>query len=211
MKPTRILIADACPIVREGLRSWLRERAPGAEVCAVAATGLEAVAKAAELRPDIVLIDDRMPLLDGLAAATQIKRSRRGVEILIFSAALTPQRKGRIFRSSVSGALLKSEATEELLLALEAVRRHHRFRSHALTAACAKTSRTAERTDRLTNREIEVLRLIAAEHTTKEVASKLGVSAKTIEGHRTHLFQKLKVRSAVGLTRHAIRSGLVEL
>jgi DNA-binding NarL/FixJ family response regulator len=109
------------------------------------------------------------------------------------------------------GCILKSEALEVLIPALETIRRHHRFRSRGITNLCEAIAETGATLATLTRRETETLRLIAEGHSTKEIARQLGVSSKTIESHRTNLFRKLKVRSAVELVRYAMYHGLVEL
>jgi two-component system, NarL family, response regulator NreC len=109
------------------------------------------------------------------------------------------------------GCSLKSEALEELIPALETIRRHHRFRSRAITDMCEAIAESSAASASLTRRETETLRLIADGRSTKEIASQLGLSSKTIESHRTNLFRKLKLRSAVELVRYAIYHGLVEL
>jgi DNA-binding NarL/FixJ family response regulator len=207
MKPTRILLADDHPVVQEGLQSRLAAHGPEWEVCALAANGLEAVA----LAPDIVVMDYKMPHLNGLEAAAEIKKRAPGVEVLLISGTGSHSILQRMFHSSERGCFLKSEALEELIPALETIRRHHRFRSRAITELCEAIEQSGAACETLTRRETETLRLIAEGHSTKEIASQLGVSSKTIESHRTHLFRKLKLRSVVELVRYAIYHGVVEL
>ncbi len=211
MKTNRILVADDHPIVQEGLQSHLSAKGPEWEVCAVATTGLEAVAKAVTLAPDIVVMDYKLPDLNGLEAAAQIRQRAPSIEVLLFSEAGSPFVLQRIYHSSVRGCLLKSEALDDLIPALETIRRHHRFRSRALTELCEGIAASAAACATLTRRELEILRLIAQDLSSLEIASELGVSIRTIEAHRTHLFRKLKVRSVVGLVRYAIYHGVVEL
>jgi DNA-binding NarL/FixJ family response regulator len=211
MTPTRILLADDHPVVQAGLQSRLAVHRPEWEVCALAATGLEAVAKAIALAPDIVVMDYKMPLLNGLEAAVEIRKRAPGIEVLLFSGAGSHLILQRMFHSSVRGCFLKSEAIEELIPALETIRRHHRFRSRGITDLGEAIAETGATLATLTRRETETLRLIAEGHSTKEIARQLGVSSKTVESHRTNLFRKLKVRSAVELVRYAMYHGLVEL
>jgi DNA-binding NarL/FixJ family response regulator len=152
-----------------------------------------------------------MPLLNGLEAAVEIRKRAPGIEVLLFSGAGSHLILQRMFHSSVRGCFLKSEAIEELIPALETIRRHHRFRSRGITDLCEAIAETGATLATLTRRETEILRLIAECRSTKEIASKLGVSSKTIESHRTRLFRKLKIRSVVELVRYAIYHGLVEL
>ena len=109
------------------------------------------------------------------------------------------------------GCILKSEALEEFGLALRTVQHHHRFRSRGFTDHCERIAGSGAARETLTRRETQTLRLIAQDLSSKEVASQLGVSVRTIEVHRTNLFRKLKVRSVVDLVRYAIYHGVVEL
>lgn len=118
MNPTRILIADDHGVVREGLPAIILAHGGGWEICGVAADAAGAIAQAIELQPDIVIMDYKLGTVDGLAAAGQIKERLPDVEILIFSGAITPCSLVEIYRSNVSGYLLKSEAIEELIPAL---------------------------------------------------------------------------------------------
>jgi DNA-binding NarL/FixJ family response regulator len=211
MIPTRILVADDHPIVQEGLQSRLNADGSEWEVCALAATGLEAVAKSVTLAPDIVIMRYAMPRLNGLDAAAEIRQRVPQIEVLLFSGSHSPFILQSIYHSSVRGCILKSEAPEELILALQTIRRHHRFRSRGITERCEAIAESGVRVARLTRRQTEILRPIAEAYSTKEIASRLGLSTKTIEAHRTHLFRKLGFRSVVELVRYAIAYGYVEL
>jgi DNA-binding NarL/FixJ family response regulator len=131
--------------------------------------------------------------------------------VLLFTEADSHFILQRIFHSKVRGCMLKSEALDELIPALETVRRHHRFRSRAITELCEAIADSAATTEPLTRRETEVLRLIAEANSTKAIARRLGVSNKTIESHRTHLFSKLQCHCVAELVRYAIYHGIVEL
>lgn len=212
MRHTRILVADGCPILCQALRDLLRAHDSAWVVCAAAVTGPEAVERALAERPDIVIIDDQMPLLSGLEAAAEIKRHLRRVRILIFSGSRSRTVLRHILESGVAGCLLKSEAPEELVQAVRTVGGHHQFRSRGLLAICAGERRRRGKGEKAaTRRELEAMCLIAAGHSTREVAGRFGVSAKTVESHRSRLFRKFGFRSVVELTHYAIRHGLVEV
>ncbi len=203
MKPTRVLLADTYPIVQEGLKSLLTGSGPGWEICGLACNGLDVVARAVHVQPDIVIMDDEMPHLSGLEAALEIKRRAPIV------GARSPAALRRLYRSEVRGCFLKSDPLEELIPALETVRRHHRYRSEAMRAACIHTV-PGNGHARLIPRELEILSLIGQGKASKEIAAKLGVSQRTIENHRNHLFRKLNVHSAAEAMLYAIENELVE-
>jgi DNA-binding NarL/FixJ family response regulator len=211
MNPTRILIADDHAVVREGLPGIILAHGADWEICGFAADVEAAIAQAIELEPDIVIADYKMPGGNGLAAAEQIKNTVPSVEVLIFSGMTAPCSVLEIYRSNVGGYILKSEAVEELLPALEALRHHHRFRSREVTRLYEQIIRAADGIEPLSDREIETLCLIANGKSSKEIAAQMGISVKTVETHRTHLLRKLHCKSAVDLTRYAVRDGLVEL
>ena len=205
---TRVVIADDHPVVCVGLATLIAGQ--GWEVCATASDGEEAVARATELRPDIVVMNYEMPRLNGLEAARRIERELPQVEILMFSGTRSRHALLQMYRSGVGGCLLKSEGAEELLAALESLRQHQRFRSRQITELCQTIAQTASDIDTLTRRETATMRLICDAKSSKEIAVELGISVKTVETHRTNLFRKLKVRSVAELVRYALRHGLVD-
>jgi DNA-binding NarL/FixJ family response regulator len=205
----RVIIADDQPIARLGIANLIT--AHGWKVCATAADGEEAVAKATAHQPDIVILDYTLPRLNGLDAARQIKRRLPTTEILIFTNAQSPRILLQLFHSSVRGCLLKTEPAEELLPALESVRRHHTFRSRAITDLREKIAEAASDLLPLTPRESEALRLISQGKSSKQMALRMGVSLSTIDTHRESLHRKLKVHSAAELIHHARQFGLVDL
>jgi DNA-binding NarL/FixJ family response regulator len=206
---TRVVIADDHPVVCVGVATLIA--AQGWEVCATAADGEDAVARAAEMRPDIVVINYGMPRLNGLEAARRIERELPQVEILMFTGTRSPYALLQMYRSGVGGCLLKSEGAEELLAALESLRQHQRFRSRQITEVCQAIGQAAGDLETLTACETATLRLIADAKSSKEIAVELGISIKTVECHRTNPFRKLKVRSVAELVRYALRHGLVDI
>jgi DNA-binding NarL/FixJ family response regulator len=211
MSPTRILIADDHAVVREGLPGLILAHGAGRQICGTVADAETAIATAIELKPDIVIMDYKMGTIDGLVAAEQLKELVPDAEVLIFSGAVAPCSLLEIYRSSVCGFMLKSEAVEELVAALEALRYHHRFRSRQVTELYQRIIQTAATNESLSAREIETLRMIADGKSGKEIAAQMGISIKTVDTHRTHLLRKLHCNSAVDLTRYALRNGIVAL
>ncbi|MDQ6654892.1 MAG: response regulator transcription factor [Verrucomicrobiota bacterium] len=207
---TRVLIADDHPTIHVGLATLIRAGKPGWEICPAAADGREAIVCATELRPHLVIMDYTMPHVNGLEATGEIHRALPGIEVLIFTGTQSRHALAAAFHSQARGCLLKSEGPEALLPALESVRHRHRFRSHGITAVCDDIARTSGKLATLTDRERETACLLAEAKTTKEIATDLGVSEKTIETHRANVFRKLRVRSVAELVRYALRVGLVE-
>jgi DNA-binding NarL/FixJ family response regulator len=215
-RPLRILIADDHDVMRQGTRSVV-EREKNWEVCATASTGREAVSKAAELKPDLVIMDMTMPELNGLDAAIQIKRHLPGTEILMFTAHESDELIRAAFQAGVKSFILKSEAHHFLVEAIESLARHKPF----FTANVSEIlfSKMLERgeghrepTDlgRLTVREREIVQLIAEGKSNKEMAEALGISVRTAETHRASVLRKLNVDSVASLVRYAIRNNIIE-
>jgi two-component system response regulator NreC len=215
--PLRILIADDHDVMREGTRAVI-ERQPGWEVCGLASTGREAVARAGELKPDIVVLDMTMPELNGLDAATQIKRRCPGTEILMFSAHESDDLIRAAFEAGVKSFILKSEAHQFLLEAIESLSRHKPFFttkvseilfSNILHRAESGRDDTGPE-QRLSAREREIVQLIAEGKSNKEVADALSISVRTAETHRASILRKLKLDSVADLVRYAIRNKMIE-
>lgn len=214
MTTRRILIADDHQIVREGVRA-LVERQPGWEICGEAANGRDAVALALELQPEIVIVDIGMPELNGLEAARQITRALPKTEVLIFSGQETEQVVRSVFKSGAKAYLLKSDASQHLIPALEALARHRTYFSTKVSemifAGYLKDEDGRAGSDpRLTGRERETLQLIAEGRTNKEIGTIFGISVKTVETHRATIMRKLALKSVAELVRYAIRNGIIE-
>jgi DNA-binding NarL/FixJ family response regulator len=216
-RPLRILIADDHAVVREGTRAVI-EREPGWEVCGMAGNGREAVALAAELKPDVIVMDMTMPELNGLDAAIQIKRRLPSTEILILTAHQADDLVRKAFEAGVKGFLFKSDAHTYLIQAIEALSRHTAFLTSKASDLLFSTllnraegSQDAEApAERLTAREREAVQLLAEGKSNKEVADTLGISVRTAENHRAKILRKLKLDSIAGLVRYAIRNNLIE-
>jgi two-component system response regulator NreC len=213
----RILIADDHDVMRQGTRS-LVERQQGWEVCGTASNGREAVSKATELQPDIVIMDMTMPELNGLDAAIQIKRRLPNTEILMFTGQESENLIRDAFESGVKSVILKSEAHHFLVEAIESLARHKPFFTDKVSEILfsnmlerAQGDRDAsEPGERLSVREREIVQLIAEGKSNKEVAEALGISVRTAETHRASILRKLKVDSVAGLVRYAIRNKIID-
>jgi DNA-binding NarL/FixJ family response regulator len=213
----RILVADDHEIVRAGLRSLL-EQQQGWSVSAEASNGREAVERAAELHPDIVIMDLAMPELNGLEATRRIVQEAPRTAILILSARESEDLVREVLAAGARGFILKSDAAKDLVVAVEGLQQGRPFFSARVADLVlrgylhgAPQPEEAPLTAAvLTGREREVLQLLAEGHSTKEVAASLGISSKTAESHRSNLMRKLAVRSIPDLVRYAIRNHLVE-
>lgn len=212
---TRILLADDHPLVRRGLRQVI-ERQSDLTVVAEASDGAEAVELAVREQVDLAILDVAMPRLTGLQATQQLAQRRPETRILILSMYDNDQYTLAALRAGASGYLLKSMADEEVVEACYAILRGERFLRSSTTGTLSAAdldrlqSRTGERADLLTPRELEVLKLVAEGQSSQDIADRLVISLKTVERHRSNIMNKLAIRDRVGLTRYAIRRGLVE-
>jgi DNA-binding NarL/FixJ family response regulator len=217
MKPgatISVLLAEDHDVVREGLCSLLRTDGHF-QVVGEAHTGREAVAMAKELLPDVILMDIAMPVLNGLEATRQIMAERPTAKVLILSAHSDDEYLERAANAGVAGFLEKQTSAEVLTKAIVEVAAGRVYFSPSIAKrlsreAGKRTPGIATAAKRLTKRESEVLQLIAEGGTNKHVASELGISVKTVEKHRQHLMDKLRIHDTAGLTRFAISSGVIE-
>jgi DNA-binding NarL/FixJ family response regulator len=218
MGAVRLLIADDHEIVRRGLRALL-EAQPGWEVAAEAADGRDAVEKAKLIKPDITILDISMPALNGLEAARQIVRSVAQTKVLVLTMHDSDPLIQQVLEAGARGYLLKSDASRDLVSAVDALRRNKTFFTPkvarlVLDGYLGRNQR--ESTDEegvsfpLTHRQIEILQLLAEGKSTKEVASALGVSVKTAETHRANIMRRLDCHSVTELVRYAIRNHIIE-
>lgn len=209
----RILLADDHKLVRAGLRALL-EGMPGVDVVGEASDGREAVEMALALRPDLVLMDVAMRNLNGLDATARIRGGQAETRVLILSMFANEEYVLQALRAGACGYLLKDAATQELELALAAVARGETYLSPAVSRQVVdgylqRVSVPEGPAEVLTPRQREILQLIAEGSGTKEIAFRLGLSAKTVETHRSQLMQRLGIRDVAGLVRYAVRTGLV--
>lgn len=213
MKRTRTLLADDHTLVRAGLRKLLEFMAD-IEVVGEAADGLELLALAEQLRPDLVLMDIAMPGLNGLEATSRLSKAMPGVRVVILSMHQTEEYVRQALRHGAAAYLLKDAAPLELELAIKAVLRGETFLSSAVSKGVVSDYVQRLRNDafpgaQLTPRQREVLQLIAEGHSTKEVARRLDLSVKTVDTHRSQLMRQLGIHEVTGLVRYAVRMGLV--
>src|SRR5215204_1948036 len=209
--PVRVLIADDHGIVRSGIRLLL-ERQPDIEVVAEAGDGAKARDLAIRQRPDLAILDVKMPKLTGLQATREIREQAPDVSVLILSMYDDERYLFEALKAGASGYGLKAQADVDLLAAVRAVERGEPFLTPEAQRALIKDvlGQSAERTDELTPREQEVVKLVAEAHTNKEIAEILHLSEKTVENHRSNAMRKLGMRDRVELVRYAIRRGLIE-
>lgn len=213
MPGLRVLLADDHVLVRTGIRMLL-QKSEGVEVVGEADDGRRAVALVQELRPQIVLMDISMPSLNGLDATAQIVRDCPQTRVIILSMSADEAHVLQALRAGASGYLLKDASPEELTLALQAVARGDtwltpRVSKQVVEGYVGRLGDGETTLDALTPRQREILQLIAEGQGTKEIAFKLGLSVKTVETHRAQIMDRLSIRDVPGLTRFAVRTGLV--
>jgi DNA-binding NarL/FixJ family response regulator len=212
----KILICDDHKIFREGLRALL-EKQPGVKVVGGARDGLEAVKLARELSPDIVIMDISMPGLNGIEAARKLAKARKSARVIALSMHNDRKYVTEIFKAGARAYLLKDSAFEELMDAIKAVGCGRYFLSAGITDLVLSDYIKSPPADAhsaftlLSAREREVLQLLAEGLRTKEISQKLSLSVKTVETHRKKIMEKLGIQSIAGLTRYAVKEGLVSL
>lgn len=209
----RVLLVDDHTILRQGIRSLL-EREPDVEVVGEAGDGQEAVEKAAQLKPDVVLMDIGLPRLNGIEATRRIRSDNADIRVLVLSMHEDDEYVGPLMQAGASGYVLKRSAAGELVTALRAVSQGHTILHPQLARMAFDPKAPAGRRqnyDGLTEREIEVLKLVAEGLTNQEIADRLFISIKTVQAHRANIMEKLDLHDAVELTKYAIRKGLIRL
>jgi len=209
--PVRILLADDHSVVRRGLKGLLESK-KGWKVCAEAGDGRAAVAEAKRHRPDVAILDIGMPELNGVEAARQIRAVSPVTEVLVLSAHGSEKLAREIFDAGGRGYLVKEDADQDLLAAVDAVRQHKPYFTSKLadwvTRQLSEPTGKASR-GRLTPREREIVQLLAEGKSNKEAATMLGISVKTIETHRANIMLKLNVHSITELVHYAIRNEMI--
>lgn len=213
MSKIKVLIVDDHTILREGIRSLLASH-DDIEVVGEASDGREAIEKVSQVSPDVVVMDVAMPLMNGVDATHRIRTDYPDVKVIILT---QYDRKDYILSSlkaGASGCLLKKALVSELVLAIKAAYAEDVFLHPAVAKIMIEDYlRHVEDDpyDRLTNREREVLKLVAEGRPNREIADLLGVSVKTVLGHRTNLMEKLDIHSRTDLIKYAIRTGLITI
>ena len=217
MDPLRLLVVDDHAVVRRGVRALLESR-PGWEVCGEAVDGQEAVRKAAELKPDIVVLDISLPGLNGLEATSRILKESPESEVLILTMHHSEELAQQVIKAGARGYVLKSDADQNLVAAVDKLSQHQTFFTSRVAEFVLDSGQRGEKAKRavedpsrrMTSRERQIVQLVAEARSTKEVASHLGISVKTVEAHRTNVMRKLRLRSVSELVRYAIRNGIVQ-
>ena len=212
----RIFIADDHRIVRDGLRSLI-ERENDLELVGMAANGRQALQMTRKLKPDVVIMDVSMPDLNGIDATSQIVDEVPGVKVIALSMHSEKQLIDGMLQAGAAGYLLKESAFEELIKAIRIVCAGKKYLSPDVTdivlrdyLSPSKDNADSQMQD-LTLREREVLQLIAEGGTTKEVASRLNISIKTVESHRGRIMEKLGLHTVAELTKYAVRHGITSI
>jgi DNA-binding NarL/FixJ family response regulator len=217
MKTLEILIADDHELIREGLRTRI-EKQPGWNVCGEAANGRHAVEMARALRPDVVVLDISMPELNGVEAARQIRKTCPNTEVLILTMQESEGLVRDVLNAGARGFILKTDTTRLLVTAIEALALHKPFFTGQVSAQVlggfldpGDTAHHGDMARRLLSpREREIAQMLAEAKTNKEIATKLGVSVKTIDAHRANIMRKLNFHSVTELVRYAIRNKLID-
>ena len=210
----RILVVDDHAVVRRGVRALL-ESHEGWEVCGEATTGRDAVEQSRRLKPDVVVMDLSLPDLNGLDATRQILIEAPDTEVLVLTMHDSEQLAREVLKAGARGYVLKSDADENLIAAVESLRQHKPFLTSTVTELVLddyvrRGDDVAPGLANVTSREREIIRLIAEGHSSKEAAATLGISVKTIDAHRANIMRKLHLRSVSDVVRYAIRSKLVQ-
>ncbi|MCL5023221.1 MAG: response regulator transcription factor [Nitrospirae bacterium] len=217
MPKTTVLIADDHALVREGIIAFLK-LCDDIEVVAEASDGLEAIEKAKKVNPDVILMDIAMPKLGGLEATLELKRINPDAKILVLTQYDDKEYIARFLKAGVSGYLLKRAVGSELISAIRAVSRgeFYLFSSIASKVVAGYLGKEREAAvedpyEKLTDREKQVLKLIAEGFTHKEIGDMLNISTKTVIAHQTNIGEKLGVGSRAGLIKFAIHRGIIKI
>jgi NarL family two-component system response regulator LiaR len=213
--PIRVLIVDDHRLVREGIRTFLNE-VEDIQVVGETGNGREAIDLAQELRPDVILMDLVMPEMDGVEAARRITIAQPEVRVLVLTSFLTADKLYPAIKAGALGYLLKDTASEDLVEAIRRVDRGEPSLSPEIARLILSELKQPapddhQGPDPLTDREVEVLRLVGQGKSNKEIASKLGVSPETARGHVNHILSKLHVANRVQATLYALREGISSL
>jgi DNA-binding NarL/FixJ family response regulator len=209
---TRVLLVDDHNLVRAGVRKII-ESQPGFEVVGEVGDGQQALKAIEELPVDVMVLDLTMPGMDGFEVLNRAKDLRPGVRVLVLSMHANSQHVTRAVREGADGYLLKDSAVQELVAALRSVMEGRAYYSPAIQQELSNVLRAGSALGRpkdlLTDRELDVLKLVALGLSTKEIASRLDISPRTVDSHRANLMRKLGLRSVALLTQFALREGLL--
>lgn len=217
MKKISVLLADDHTVVRQGLRVLLEVEAD-IQVIGEAETGRQAVQMAKKMRPDVIVLDVAMPVLNGLEATRQIAREVHGTKILILSSYSDDEYVQQLIEAGAIGYLVKQTAANDLIKAIREAVKGNAYFSPSISRRLLEQCRAAfeggvpvrKKAPHLTSREYEVLQLIAEGQANKQIAAELSISIKTVEKHRQQVMNKLNIHDVAGLTRHALSKGIIE-
>ena len=207
----RVLIADHHDVVRSGLRSII-ECYPHCMVVGEAADGAEAITKAAQTKPDIVIIDATLPLVDAVKVTREIRRRLRKTEVLVLAIQESERLVHEFLKAGARGYLLKSDGMRYLLEAIETLTTHRPFFTANVSSTlleCFLSRSSPKAQTNLTTRERQVVELITEGHTNRQIAGLLNLSLKTVEAHRVATMRKLNLSSSADLVRYAVRNKIV--
>lgn len=217
MGKNRVLIVDDHALVREGIIAFLRFY-DDIEIVGEASNGLEAISRAEKLRPDIILMDIAMPELGGIEATLEIKKRMPDIKILILTQYDDKEYVSRLLKAGVSGYILKHAVGTDLISAIRAVAKGESYiyssiASKVISGYLGKGDALAveDTYEKLTDREKQVLKLIAEGHSHKEIANLLNISVKTVIAHQTNISEKLDLHSRASLIKFAISKGIIKL
>jgi DNA-binding NarL/FixJ family response regulator len=212
---TRVVLADDHSVVRQGLRAWL-ERSGYVQVVGEAADGREAVAIVEQLQPDVVIMDIAMPMLNGIDATAQITRRNPDTKVIILSMHADESYILRALGAGAKGYLLKESTETDVLPAVQSVRDGKPYFTPSIARLLLedymrtlKQNNLQDSYDLLTEREREVLQLLAQGKSNKEVAQVLDLSPHTIDSHRTNMMQKLNLHNTAEIVLYAVRKGII--
>jgi DNA-binding NarL/FixJ family response regulator len=213
--PLRIVVVDDHAVVRRGIRALLESRADW-EVVAEATSGRDALDAVARYRPEVVIMDLSLPDLNGLEATRQITRESLQTEVLVLTMHHSEELARDVLQAGARGYVLKSDADENLIMAVDALRQHKPFFTSGVTEFMLeeflKDTGVPNQMPKesVTPREREIIQLLAEGQSNKEAAARLGISVKTIEAHRANIMRKLRLRSVTDLVRYAIRNKIAQ-
>jgi DNA-binding NarL/FixJ family response regulator len=216
MSKKRVLIVDDHQLIIDGLRGFI-ESNEGYQVVGEASTGTEAIRLASVLNPDLILMDIEMPEMSGIQASQEIKKMMPAVKIIIVSMHNEKQLIKKLIDQGADGYLLKNSSQQEVMDAIQKVLNNQIYLSQDVTLSLLdkSNSKSASSSDtitlsQLTEREIEILKLVAQGMTNKEVGDQLNISHRTVDTHRTNLMKKLDITNVAGLIRFAFKNGLIQ-
>ena len=216
MKMIRILLADDHAIFREGIKSLLTKH-ENIEIVGEATNGREAIDRTAQLRPDVVVLDISMPLMDGLEATRQIRKESPDTKVIVLTMHEDEEYFFQLLRAGASGYVTKRSVVRELISAIEAAARGESFfcpsMAKHLLSDYLRLDKTTDQIEQqeLTPREREVVKLIAEGNTNQQIADLLHRSVKTIESHRANILRKLDIHDTIELVKYAVRKKLIEI